>query len=212
MTTNKYSQSYVYRIFKIGDESKCYVGSSVKPFNSRINSHTYDSKRYPERNLYIKIVENGGWDNFFFEIIEHVSCNILRDLRKVEQKWIDELKPEFNTKVSYTGLDFNGDYNQYSKDYSKTDLRKNNCRKYYINNKEKINTRNEEYKQKHKEYLAGKAKENHEKNKDKIKETQKAYYQENNFYVKCECVANVQKISMTRHLKLQKHIKATDKI
>ena len=84
--------------------------------------------------------------------------------------------------------------------------------KYYINNKEKIITRNEEYKQKHKEYLAGKAKENHEKNKDKIKETQKAYYQENNFYVKCECGANVQKISMTRHLKSQKHIKATDKI
>ena len=202
---SKSNQSYIYRIYKVDEEEKCYIGSSVKTFQQRMQNHFYDYKRYPERNLYKFIKESGGWDMFKYNILEVITCTTIRELRQKEQEWIEKLKPVLNIKVSYTGILFNGDYESYRKEYSKTDFGKKVNRTYYEKHKNEVTQRNIEYKSKHREHLLELQRKKYyddiEKSRENSRNNAKKYLENNSYLVTCICGAEVKKTGLNKHLK-----------
>ena len=69
-----------------------YVGSTKNTITRRKNCHKQKARDEPNRLLYKHIAENGGWDCFTFQVLE--ECN--ENLKQVERKWFDELKPTCN--------------------------------------------------------------------------------------------------------------------
>lgn len=90
----------VYRIFcldpNIGDS---YVGYTMKTMDVRMYYHKKTCEnsgyKYHHKKLYRFIRENGGFQNFDFEILE--KCNVtISEARSREQKFIDIYKPTLN--------------------------------------------------------------------------------------------------------------------
>ena len=76
-----------------------YIGSTVN-LERRIRQHKYNSlrpfsKEYDRKN-YKAIRDNKGWDNWDIVVLEECIVNNIKQLRKVEQKFISELKPNLN--------------------------------------------------------------------------------------------------------------------
>ena len=106
MESDKYKNSVIYRIYcKNPDIKDCYIGSS-KSIYFRMASHKsicYNktiSKNY-NLCLYQFIRNNGGWDNFDYEILEYYPCNNFEELRQKEQEYIEKLNPSLNGAPSY---------------------------------------------------------------------------------------------------------------
>jgi len=100
-----YSKSVIYKIYsKIKGVNEIYIGSSTK-FNNRCKGH-YKNCIYPNvesyyLKLYNYIRDNGGFENFIIEKIEHYPCNNKLQLRQREQHFIDTLKPSLNDSRAY---------------------------------------------------------------------------------------------------------------
>lgn len=82
-------------IYKITNKinNKFYIGSTVN-FNNRFNRHKIDLRKNIHANSYLQnAVNKYNIDNFIFEIIAECSNEYLL---KLEQYFIDSLKPEYN--------------------------------------------------------------------------------------------------------------------
>jgi group I intron endonuclease len=92
-----------YTIYKIicKDENikDCYVGST-KDLHRRKSNHKYscNTKINKDHNLplYIFIRNNGGWDNFIFDIVETFICNKIQIL-EYERQFIEKLNSTLNS-------------------------------------------------------------------------------------------------------------------
>ena len=89
MESDDYKNSVIYRIYcKNPDIKDCYIGSS-KCIYFRMNSHksVCYNKTIPEYNekKYEFIRNNGGWDNFDYEILEYYPCNNFEELRQKQK-------------------------------------------------------------------------------------------------------------------------------
>jgi len=88
---------YIYKIYKPETEF-LYIGSTNK-LSSRKSHHkknTYNRcKKSYHRPLYKTIRDNGGWDEWIFELVEELDCEKL-EARQREQYYIDTLKPQLN--------------------------------------------------------------------------------------------------------------------
>lgn len=111
-----------YTIYKIvcKDENitDCYVGST-KDFNKRQIKHKSvcnDSNC----KVYNFINENGGFDNFNFEVIETLICENKNEVLIRERFWIEKLEANLNKIIPSRQI----------KEYIKS---------YYVKNKETIN-------------------------------------------------------------------------
>ena len=82
-------------IYKIEINGKCYVGSTTNSFKGRWQAHSNQLRKGTHPNCYLqKAFNEFGEDNLNLSIIELVEK--LEEVRCVEQKYIDMLKPEYN--------------------------------------------------------------------------------------------------------------------
>lgn len=82
-------------VYKIECNGKCYVGSSSRSIAGRWKEHIKDLNKGNHHNKYLQNVYNKhGRDAFLFSILEIVERK--EDVITAEQKYIDNLKPEFN--------------------------------------------------------------------------------------------------------------------
>lgn len=74
---------------------KFYVGSTSKNFNYRWNSHIYELNKNTHNNNYLQKAWNKySMSNFVFQILEIADKSLSKaDIFKLEQKYLDELKP-----------------------------------------------------------------------------------------------------------------------
>jgi len=169
--------------------TQIYVGST-KDLKDRKRIHKYrcntpDDEGYNTK-VYKFIRNNGGWNNWSFNVLDTKECIDKYDSYVIEQSYINELKSELNSISAYTGLN-----------------RQEYEIKYYQKNKEKILQYNKKNKENIKEY------QNHyrQENKEKIKQ----YRQENKEklneqYCCLICRGHYTHINTSRHFKLQKHL------
>ena len=137
-----------------------YIGSS-KNVKQRWACHKCQStwNKHPNIQLY-QDFQKYGIDKFAFEILAEVEIEQLKELKEMEQQFIELLKPTYNDRNA-NGLDIEKrkEYNkEYQKEYQKTDKFKEYQKEYYKSNKEY-----------QREY----------QKTDKFKEYQKEYYKSN---------------------------------
>ena len=161
---------YIYKI-DCGDEF--YIGST-KNMNQRLIEHRRDAKRKPYK-LYNKIREN----NIIIKmdiLKEYPDVDDKRELGKLEQEFIDNLKPTLNS------------YKAYRTDEQKKECNKLQMRKTRANGGEELRLKELESRRKYTE-----------NNKEKLK----AKRQE---IVVCECGISVTRGCLTRHRQRAPHL------
>ena len=121
--------SAVYKIINTitGD---CYIGSS-KNIKQRWAHHKCQStwKNYPSNPMYLDM-KHYGTDKFEFQVIEEVKPE---SLKEVEQKFIETLKPTYNSNRA-NGWDIER-YKEYQIEYYQQNREKHI--EYYQQNREK---------------------------------------------------------------------------
>ena len=129
-----FSKSCIYKLRHIDDtnNNNIYIGSTTN-LKTRLIDHKKNcinsTSYYHERLVYKSIRQNGGWDMWTYDIIEHFPCNDKKTLHIRETYWMDKLKPTLNVYKPYT-----------------TEQQKNEHHKqYYQNNKTEIKNKQKEY-------------------------------------------------------------------
>ena len=114
-----------------GYDSPIYIGSTNN-YYKRYNIHKSRSNNNCGK-IYEYIRENGGWDNFEMLEIGVVDYETSEELRKEEQKWIEDLGATLNDYRAYMTQE---EQKQYKKEYHKK-----NGKKYYENRNKKRNVK-----------------------------------------------------------------------
>lgn len=96
-----YNNTIIYKIICLDTEVKeFYVGHTTNK-KQREKSHRQNSNPNhckSKMKLYDFIINHGGWERFYIEVIEEYACTNFIEARTREQYWITELKPELNSK------------------------------------------------------------------------------------------------------------------
>ena len=122
----------IYKLYcKDENIKEFYIGSSTnfkkRKYNHKSKCNNENGKSYNFK-LYKFIRANGGFQNFDYEILLET---IEDDIKKIEQKYIDELKPALNC-INACGFD----KKEYHKKYK--EKIKEQMKEYQKKNKEKI--------------------------------------------------------------------------
>ena len=86
----------VYGIYRKSDKHCIYIGSTTD-FQNRKDWHIHDTNSYPERKPYKLILENGGWENHQFYILQKLDSH--HGLINHERLWYHKEKPLGNTMI-----------------------------------------------------------------------------------------------------------------
>lgn len=133
----------IYVIRNIINNNK-YIGSTIKGRAARKNSHFSSLKRNKHHSCKLQNDYNKfGKDKFVFEIIEEEVVSEMKRVVCLEQKWIDEIKPEYNISA---------------KAYSNYGVKLSQSAKDKISKAQKGRRKSEETKQKLREINLGKKK------------------------------------------------------
>lgn len=101
----KYINAVVYKIFcKDPTYMEYYIGSTTDLIKRKSNHKTCcNNIKGLQYNTYLykQIRENGGFQNFYFEILEQVSCQNKAELLLREMYYINNLKPTLNKHVIF---------------------------------------------------------------------------------------------------------------
>jgi len=128
---------YVYKLFN-PDCTEFYIGSTTD-LKERKRCHKYcctneNNSKY-NMELYKYIREHGGYSNWNYQILEHITTSINKyELRDLERKAIENMKPSLNCKIP------NRSKNEYME-------------KYRENNKEQIKEYDKQYRENNKEQI-----------------------------------------------------------
>tara|TARA_R110000772_G_scaffold231385_1_gene342103 strand:+ start:256 stop:777 length:522 start_codon:yes stop_codon:yes gene_type:complete len=161
------------------------------------SSKTSDFKKY------IICRENGGYDNFVFEILEEYECNNDAERYMREQHWIDTLNPSMNSIRAYATEEQKIEY------FKKYNLEHKEERKqWYLENKEERKEKRKEYYQENKEEVKEQSKIYRLKNKEKIKQ----WREKNSEIIECGCGSKYKKIYNSHHIKSKRHMKYINSI
>ena len=181
----------VYKIYCIDSSiTEFYIGSSVN-FKERKYDHKRNCNNIKRREYNYKVYKfirnNGGFDNWDFEILLEPEVENKKELRlKYEAKYQLDLKPELNViQEGRTPKEWREDNKEELIEYQK-EYRENNKEKikqYYENNKEKISRTKKEYYEDHKEEIL-------EKKRKKFD---------------CDCGGNYSYSGKTTHERTKKH-------
>jgi len=89
-----------YRFYKVINDidDKVYVGCTTKKLSKRLYQH---KQPYRDKTLFYKHVHEIGADHFSIELLEERE---FEDPKKIEQIWVDRLKPELNKYRSCVAL------------------------------------------------------------------------------------------------------------
>ena len=102
---SKYSKSVIYNLTcKDKNVSKIYIGSSYDEIKREGDHRTLcineNDKRY-NLKVYQFIRDNGGYDNWTFEVIDRYPCDNEIQLVIRERYYYDLLNPELNSQRPY---------------------------------------------------------------------------------------------------------------
>lgn len=137
----------IYKISCKSDPNLVYVGSTTKSLRDRLSIHKCDCRKmWFNAKLYQQIIDN-DWSDWEMELIEEVQFEDKNDLRKREGEYIQSIGT-LNIKIA--GRD-----------------RKESCKQYRENNRDKIREINKQYR---------------EDNKDEIKKYHRDVYNANKHY------------------------------
>lgn len=81
----------------------CYVGQTIN-FANRILQHKKSYKNGDSPKLYEFIRNNGGFENFYFEIICECNLSSLQEALDIEHRLIKEINPSLNTILKFHKL------------------------------------------------------------------------------------------------------------
>ena len=98
-----YNKTIIYKLCcKNTAITEIYIGYTTN-LKGRIGVHRrvciYNIHKSHNQKPYRFIRENGGWDNWTFEILEEFSCNSKIEARNTEKVWFNKLKPTLNTNI-----------------------------------------------------------------------------------------------------------------
>jgi hypothetical protein len=211
-----YAKTIIYKLINYDYPDLVYVGSTTDFTNRKryhkCNCYNEKAKGY-NLKVYKMIRDNDGWKNWnMIKICDYPCCN-KREAEKEEDKHMLELKANMNShRASRTQKKYYEDNKEKIQEYEK---------EYYENHKDKIKEYNEinkdkikEYRDNNKDYYKVYNKEYQETNKDKLKEKRKEYYETNKTtilknmkeIVKCECGCEVSKSNLKIHQTSKKHV------
>lgn len=162
---------FIYKIVNKYNKNDFYVGST-KDLKMRIIQHKHKCKN-PKFKIHLFINENGGFNNFYFYIIDIIECEQGKQII-TEDKYITQLNPPLNMYKAYIE-NKEEYYKQYKKQYN--EAYKEQRKQYDEKNKEKIKEQKKQYRQANKEKIKEYFKQYNEANKEKIKEQRKQYKQ-----------------------------------
>ena len=200
-----YLKGVIYKLHK-DDMTEIYIGSTADEKHReechKSNCNNENSDGY-NLKIYIFIRENGGMDNWKFEVIERFPCENDIQLRIREQYYYDLFKPELNT---YRPLRTEEDLKEYHRIYNEKyyqdniEEMKEKMKKYYQDNIEEIKLYNAKY------YLD---------NIDELKDYQENYRKENRKELAtkqkqkhdCDCGGKYTRQNILQHLDTNKHKK-----
>ena len=129
-------------VYKISFGDNLYIGSCIT-LRLRKNSHKHycynEKSEKREKKLYQVIRENYEWKDVVFEILEqHDTVLDKLELRKREQRFIDELKPSLNMIKAYITEEQRVERDKINKkEYCKIH-NEENCRKHRTKFREKL--------------------------------------------------------------------------
>jgi hypothetical protein len=102
----------IYKIYCIDPTiSDIFVGSTTS-LNKVILSHKYKCRDGHPGKLYSFIRQNGGWDNWTYEIIEFYPCQNKNEANEKLQEYIEKLKPSLNKPPLVRDKKWRKDYNK----------------------------------------------------------------------------------------------------
>lgn len=205
------SLGFIYKISNNND-NRLYIGSTFKGINERFYQHKSNcrSENRTSSALYVAMREIGE-GNFKIEVIEIIyNCTDKDELRKYEQKYIDELKPEFNCqRAHHTAETKKNRRREYEKNrHEEKKLEdKERVKKWHTENKERVKEYKKQHYLKNKAAIAEKSKKYYEANKEHLKEYSKKHAQENpKVSISCECGGTYMTGKKNRHFKTKLHI------
>jgi len=151
---------YIYKLIKkdaINDDM-IYIGST-EDINDRMSKHKYSCNniKYHKYNykVYKYIRDNGGWNEWKYEIIDEVEVALREDAGIYEGEYIIKYNAINKLNDVVSGRCLNKSKNQYHKEK-------------YERNKEKISQKGKERYERNKEDILQKCKEKYERNKEDI--------------------------------------------
>ena len=225
----KYEKSSIYKICcKDVSVKGEYVGSTTNMQRRKtLHKSCCNNENGEKYNMivYSYIRDNGGWDNFDFIEVEKFNATDKNHLHTRERYWIELLKSELNCCIPMrTQKEWYIDNKEHSAERSKKYYEDN--REYFIekqkiysaDNKEQIAEKHKKYYEDNREYFIEKQKIYYEDNREKIAEKGKEYRGDNKEQiaerdskrkkkkVTCQCGVEMNKSSLTTHLKSKKHI------
>ena len=89
--------SCIYKIYCKDSNIKDFYIGKAKDLNNRIATHRHWSKKNSKQKLYKFINENGGIENFDFEIIQELTERNLNIINDIEREYICIYKPTLNS-------------------------------------------------------------------------------------------------------------------
>jgi hypothetical protein len=97
-----YQNTVIYKLCsKDPNIQEIYIGYTTN-IKNRIRVHRevclYPIHKSHNQCTYRYIRENGGWNNWTYEILEEYPCNEKKKALEREKMWFDRLKPMLNTK------------------------------------------------------------------------------------------------------------------
>lgn len=93
----------VYMIYNDVDDA-IYVGCTAKKLWQRMAKHQQNMNKQCCPLLHDRMKKYGP-GRFNIKLLEFAECDTVKDRRKLEQKWIDLLKPELNSLKAYLSRD-----------------------------------------------------------------------------------------------------------
>lgn len=200
----KYNNGKIYKIVD-NTNNNIYIGStSDKTLARRLSNHRKSYKNYLKGiSNYMTSFEILKNNNYSIILLENYSCNNKDELLSKERHYIDTLKCVNKCRPITT-----------------KEEKKEQCKKYYKNNKEGIIEKVKEYYQNNKEILKEYKKKYYEDNKDKVIEYHKKYREDNkdkikekkNFKFNCECGGHYTNSRKADHFRTIKHLKYCETI
>lgn len=88
---------FIYKLFSENCPNTCYVGSTERTLQYRLKKHKDKSYEAPNRRVYKKVFQSGGWANWKMEILETLETTNRTTRLTREQFWMDELEPNMNS-------------------------------------------------------------------------------------------------------------------
>lgn len=96
----RYNKGKIYCVKGKDDEQIVYIGSTVKSLKERWSGHVSFFRQNPHSKWTKLVMENGGTEKFYIQLLEEFPCSNLAELNQREKHYIQLYDPAGNTLMS----------------------------------------------------------------------------------------------------------------